>query len=643
MTSRSKLIALCTGLACSGLVIGTSTASAQRAAGHGERAAGGAARGSDPRPALLGPRRSSLVQRGPVAGPPMRYRAPMADPPVFGIDFRTIDGTGNNLANPDWGAAAVPFLRSASQAYGDGVGSPAGADRASARAVSNAVAAVLADKPNEKNATDYLWQWGQFIDHDFTETPVSDESFDIEVPAGDVFFDPFDTGAQTISMDRSFGMMVGGVREQQNNITAYLDGSMVYGSEDHRAEALRAMDGTGRLKVSAGDLLPFNVDMLDNAMSNSPVFFLAGDLRSNEQTALTAMHTLFVREHNRLADELNADFPALSGDEVYERARAIVTAQIQAITYNEWLPLLLGPGSIPAYSGYKPGVNAGATNEFATAAFRVGHTMLSPQLMRFGPDMQPYSGGHLDLADAFFDPQQTVDAGIEPTLRGLSRQRAQEIDGEIVDAVRNFLFGPPGAGGFDLASLNIQRGRDHGLASYNEIRVAFGRPAAQSFADVCSDPDVQAALSSVYSSPDDIDAWVGLLAEDHKPGAMVGETLWLVLRDQFTRMRDGDRFWYERYLPADVEREVERTTLGMIINRNMNDGGVALPRDVFRMPAPCAADLAVPFGILDLNDVDVFIAGFASGDASVDFAEPFGVFDLADVNAFVAVYLAGCP
>ncbi|MEM7756366.1 MAG: peroxidase family protein [Planctomycetota bacterium] len=575
--------------------------------------------------------------------PPDFRRGSDASGPVFPADVRTIDGTANNAANPLWGAAGVPMIRTAAVGYADGVSSPAGPGRPSARAVSNAVAAALVSKQNGKNASDYLWQWGQFIDHDIVETPVGDEAFDISVPMGDAFFDPFSTGTQVISMDRSAEVIVHGVRQQQNNITAYIDGSAVYGSDEGRLAALRALDGTGRLLVSDGDLLPFNVDGLHNAPSDhDPSFFLAGDIRASEQTGLAAVHTLFVREHNRLADEIRGDDPALSGDEVFERARAIVGAQLQAITYNEFLPLLLGPGAIPPYRGYDASVDVGISNEFATAAYRVGHTMLSSTLFRMAPNMLPHPAGHLDLADAFFVPQETIDHGIEPTLRGLCMQAAQEIDPQVIDAVRNFLFGPPGAGGFDLASLNIQRGRDHGLATYNQIRVAFGRPPAQAFDQVCSDPGVQAALASVYSSPSEIDAWVGLLAEDHKPGAMVGETLFRVLRDQFIRLRDGDRFWYESYLPGPLANEVRTTRLSDIINRNLQDGGEPLRTDVFRV-VPCPADIAIPIGVVDLSDVNAFLTAFAAGDATADLASPFGVVDLADVDAFIASFVAGCP
>ena len=145
---------------------------------------------------------------------------------------------------------------------------------------------------------------------------------------------------------------------------------------------------------------------------------------------------------------------------------------------------------------------------------------------------------------------------------------SQEIDNQLVDDVRNFLFGPPGSGGFDLASLNIQRGRDHGLPDYNSVREQLGLERAESFADISSDPDVQAKLAQAYESVDDIDVWVGALAEDHVEGASVGELTRTVLAEQFTALRDGDRFWYQNTFEGSQLREIERTRLSDVIERN---------------------------------------------------------------------------
>jgi peroxidase len=480
---------------------------------------------------------------------------------------RTIDGTENSPDHPEWGAADTQLLRIAAPAYGDGVSSPAGAERPSARLISSTGCVQAKSVLNTHEATDFLWQWGQFIDHDIDLTE-----------SGDPFFDPEGTGVAVIALDRSLYDPFSGTgpdnpRQQVNEITSFIDASNIYGSDPVRAAALRANDGIGRLKTSEGNLLPFNTDGLPNAGGSGPDLFLGGDVRANEQVGLTAMHTLFMREHNRLAGLIRESEPDLDGDEIYERARAIVGAEEQVITYREFLPVLLGPDALAPYAGYRPEVNAGIDNVFSTACYRVGHTLLSPILRRLGDDGATIPQGNLALRDAFFAPSHIVDeGGIDPLLRGLASQEAQEIDMLVVDDVRNFLFGEPGAGGFDLASLNIQRGRDHGLPDYNSVRVAYGLPPAASFADVTSTPGIQEKLATLYGSVDDIDVWIGGLAEDHVPGAMVGELVFTVLKNQFERLRDGDRFWYQNAFSDRTIAALEDVTLADVIRDNTEIG-----------------------------------------------------------------------
>ena len=202
-------------------------------------------------------------------------------------EFRSIDGSGNNLANPDWGQANSPLLRATGQAYNDGSSEPRGGNPSgivSARSVSNAVSAQTGDVLDPDGVSDMLWLWGQFVDHDIDLTGGAEpaESFNIPVPTGDPFFDPFSTGTQEIALSRSTFQNVAGIREQVNQITSYIDASNVYGSETARANALRAMDGTGRLLVGADNLLPLNTGGFPNAPDNSAFFFFAGDVRANE-------------------------------------------------------------------------------------------------------------------------------------------------------------------------------------------------------------------------------------------------------------------------------------------------------------------------------------------------------------------------
>ena len=517
--------------------------------------------------------------------------------PASAFEFRSIDGSHNNLSNPGWGEAHTPLIRLTPPAYDDGISSPRTLDSngnslPSPRAISNAVAAQSEPMPNSQNLTNWFWQWGQFVDHDLdlTEPHKPSESFNIAVPQGDPFFDPFNTGTQEISLNRSIydtstGTGPGNPRQQLNEITAYIDGSVIYGSDPVRASQLRANDGTGKLKTSAGNLLMLNTPGLPNAGGTSSSLFLSGDPRANEQIGLTSVHTLFLREHNRLADDiltaLNNGDSALTqklddsglsqGDFVYEVTRKVVGAQIQSITYNEFLPLLLGDNALRNYRGYDETVNSGISNEFSTAAYRFGHTMLTSNLLAIDPNDETISA--IALRDSFFNPDYIKNNGIDSIVLGLADQQANEIDPFVVNDVRNFLFGPPGSGGFDLASLNLQRGRDHGLGSYNEIRSALGLGVASSFADITSDVGIQNKLASVYQSVNDVDVWIGGLAEDSFRDSIVGELFYTILKDQFLRLRDGDRFFYLQELEhlsllQPIVGNIDRTTLADIILRN---------------------------------------------------------------------------
>jgi len=503
-----------------------------------------------------------------------------------GLDdrYRSIDGAGNNLDQPEMGAANTQLRRLFNSDYADGNTALAGATRKGAREISNLLATQAQSIENELGASDFLWQWGQFLDHDidFTDGADPPEPANIPVPADDQYFLP----GTTITFNRSIYDPATGTsvpRQQLNEITAWIDASNVYGSDSGRAQALRALDGSGRLLTGAVDLLPFNLAGLPNAGGSGSTLFLAGDLRANEQVGLTALHTLFVREHNRLAGEIATQDPGLDGDSIYQKARQLVGAMMQAITYREFLPALLGPGALAPYRGYRPNVDARVANIFSTATYRFGHSALSPQLLRLGADGQAIEQGHLPLRNAFFAPHRIInEGGIDPILRGLARQVCQRIDNYIIDDVRNFLFGAPSAGGFDLAALNIQRGRDHGLPSYNNVRRQLGLRPAASFSDISPDPVIQSRLAQAYGSVEDIDAWAGGLAERRMSRAHVGELVFTVLKMQFEALRDGDRYWYQRVLTPRERRLVERSKLSDIIRRNTGIGA-ELAEDVFHV------------------------------------------------------------
>ena len=266
-------------------------------------------------------------------------------------------------------------------------------------------------------------------------------------------------------------------------------GLQVYGSDNYTAHRLRDPSGGGQLVEglpSAGGkhFLPFDnhslVECSTGIHSSHSLCFLGGDARTNEQVGLTSMHTLLFREHNRLAAALAALNPLWGDELLYQEARRILVAEWQHITISEYLPKILGPpgmAMLGTYSGYIPDVDASIANAFSTAAFRFGHSQIMPLFPRLGPDYEPLPIGPLKLQDAFFAPFRLLEEqGIEPLIRGLLaspvklRHTSQGLNLNLTEA----LFAQANAVALDLASLNIQRGRDHGLPSYSQWRTYCG-------------------------------------------------------------------------------------------------------------------------------------------------------------------------
>lgn len=479
----------------------------------------------------------------------------------------SFDGSNHNPANPDWGAANTDFLRKSPASYADGISAPAGVNRANPREISNVLAAEPeGNQANSRDVSAFVYIWGQFIDHDLdlTNTDPAKVAFNITVPKGDAYFDPNSTGTKTIDLNRSQSDPATGTsktnpRQQVNSTTAWMDASMVYGPDATTALKLRSLEG-GKMKVGENNLLPIDPS------TGQP---MAGDPRATENPELTSLHVLFLREHNRLAGLISAANPGLSDEQIFQKARLQVIGEIQAITYNEFLPALLGSASLKPYAGYKPQVNPAISNEFATAAYRLGHSMVTTEVELLdsnGNSIAP----PIELRDAFFDPTLLTENGIEPFLKYLASDRANEIDTRIVDDLRNFLFGPPGSGGFDLAALNIQRGRDHGLADYNTTRAAFGLPKITSFAQITSNVSMQKNLEKLYGNVNNIDLWVGGLAEDHLKGSSLGPTFAKIVTDQFQRIRDGDSFWYQNVFKGNDLGRLDHLRMADLIRLNSN-------------------------------------------------------------------------
>ena len=296
-------------------------------------------------------------------------------------EVRSIDGTGNNTSEHLQGAANTPIIRYNHQAtYPDdesGSTMVLPPELPNPRVISNRLSAQNTAVFNARHLSDFVWQWGQFLSHDMDLTgnnPVNSTTpVHIPVPVGDLHFDPLSTGSVIIPFNRSNFQMVDGVRQQVNEVTSYIDASNVYGSDSVRALALRSGQD-GLLNMSSGALLPFNNNpnhMLPNDNEGSSPdnhLFLAGDVRANEQPGLTSLHTLFSREHNRLATEIKNRGLANTDEDIYQLARKMVGAQMQAITYREYLPAIFGSQSAPKIEdyNYNPTTDASITQVFST-------------------------------------------------------------------------------------------------------------------------------------------------------------------------------------------------------------------------------------------------------------------------------------
>ncbi|AWN40007.1 peroxidase family protein [Methylobacterium durans] len=472
------------------------------------------------------------------------------------MEYYAIDGSGNNLRDPDLNAAGSNFARLGEAHFADGISTLVSGPNP--RTISNLVVGEGDPTiPNPQGLSGMLYAWGQFIDHDLDLSPTDHVTpINVLIPPGDAYFPAGSLLPMTRAViDPVTGAGTGTPAIAVNAITGWLDASMIYGSDSKNAASLRTADG--HLATSAGDNLP----IVDGT-------FVAGDVRATENPSLTALQTLFVREHNFQVDRLHQIHPELDGEILYQQARAIVTAEIQHITYDEFLPHLLGGDAIRPYGGYDASTDPRISVEFAGAAYRFGHSIVSAETERINENGALVGPG-LELRDTFgMTPADFADAsGADGFLRHLADDASQTMDARIVTDLRNFLFDPPV--GQDLASINIQRGRDLGLGTLNETRESLGLAPHESFSDITDDAATVAALKEAFGTVDAVDLWTGGLAEKQAPGSFIGETFSTIVGSQFERLRDGDRLWYEndRFDRATLDG-IRDTSLSDIILRN---------------------------------------------------------------------------
>ncbi|XP_078581341.1 eosinophil peroxidase-like [Branchiostoma floridae x Branchiostoma japonicum] len=544
-------------------------------------------------------------------------------------EFRSADGRCNNQRHPLWGSTEQCLKRLLPPQYDDGLMSP----RTTGRNLTplpkvRRVSLVMHEDLRKSSPvnTHMVMQFGQFLDHDFTLTPSFQEEgldctcdstdercFNIHVPSDDPDF----SGRPCLGFSRSRSCPNEGCRmgrrQQLNQITAFVDASNVYGSSEDEMSSLRSRSETrarGLLKSRPNPADANKKELLPGAMAEdfecdeftgSETCSQAGDVRVNEQPGLTSMHTVFLREHNRIARGLCRLNPRWDDDRVFYETRKIIGALMQKITYGEFLPRVIGPAAMAAnqlrlvsngfYRGYSASVNPTIFNVFATAAFRFGHSLVQNSFNRFAADFTQGSTCPFELAFAFFNPSHIFDnaqGGPDSILRGLTAQSHQDFDRFMVSGLTKRLFAVPAGSdrGLDLAALNIQRGRDHGLPGYNAWRARCGLRRAARIGDLAREiPDAitRQKLGSLYSHVDDIDVFVGGLAEESVSGGVVGPTFACLIGIQFQNLRKGDRFWFEnpgQFSSAQLA-EIRKASLARILCDN-TDGTTQMQPDVFR-------------------------------------------------------------
>ncbi|CAM9805533.1 unnamed protein product [Lampetra fluviatilis] len=529
------------------------------------------------------------------------------------------DGWYNNLANIHWGSTGSKLLRLAPASFADGVyqmwDNPTVPN---ARRLSSGVMRGESGLPSALNRTVLAVFFGQHIVDEIVDTRqvgCPAEFLNIPIPWNDTAFSnspyhvlPF----QRSQWDKSTGSAPNNPRMPVNKVTSWLDGSAIYGCSRSWCHALRTFD-RGMLKSSENGSLPAVSDRsLRLIGAPSPSYkagssghsnlYEFGNSRGNESPFLKAIGTVWLRYHNHLAEKMRQENPEMSDKELFINARKWVVGVYQNIVLYEWLPAMLGKNTAE-YKGYKPQVNPSISVEFQAAAMRFGHTMVPPGVYKrddscnFKPS-DPKSEYNASRMCNNYWTKEVFRSGheVDEFVLGMASQIAEQEDHVIVEDLLDSMYGPMKASRLDLMAINIQRGRDHGLPSYVKMRKAMNLDPITKWEDINPtlsqrNPEVIERLKQLYNGDiSRLELWPGGLLEcQGGPGPLFSR----ILVDQFERIRDGDRFWFENtnngmFTKSDVDA-VRRTKFSSVLQAVMRVNNRTIQDEVFfwRAGNPC--------------------------------------------------------
>ncbi|NWI18868.1 DUOX2 oxidase, partial [Crypturellus soui] len=448
-----------------------------------------------------------------------------------------------------------------------------------ARRLSDAVARGPSGLPSRRNTTVLGVFFGFHVLSEILEAEKPGcpaEFLNIRIPPGDPVFDPESTGDVILPFQRiqwalETGQSPNNPREQINEVTSWLDGSSIYGPSHSWSDALRSFSG-GKLASGPDERFPRETDgripmwkALDPSTRNGGLqgIYDLGSAWGNENPFLQAQSIVWFRYHNHWATRLSEEHPSWSDEDLFQHARKRVIATFQSIVLYEWLPALLGK-DIPAYTGYQQHMDPSLSPEFVAAASLFLASMVPPGVYKRDPMCQFQLDPALRLCNNYWSResarlQRAED--MDDLLLGMSSQIAEQEDNTVVEDLQDYWYGPLKYTRTDYVASWLQRGRDLGLPTYNQAREQFGLKPLQTWTDLASHSgqEVLKEVADLYANDTDR---LELL-----PGGMLEPNMSLfsaIILDQFVRLRDGDRFWFENtrngLFTEEEMRDIRNTT-----------------------------------------------------------------------------------